>query len=432
MSRSVAERELKDSGVDWIGYIPASWEVSPFFSVARQNRRSNKGMVEQNLLSLSYGRIVRKDINTNGGLLPESFETYQIVEPDDLVLRLTDLQNDKRSLRTGMANERGIITSAYLCVTPHGIIPQFFAYAMRAADHRKIFYSMGGGLRQTMKFDDMRRLQVPCPPPGEQSAIIDFLDRETAKIDAVIEKQRALVDGLRRLRASAIEAAVTRGLGFKNSLRADDSKQSGRIPEGWSLIRADRALERVKRAPREDDGVVTAFRDGQVTLRSNRRTEGFTEALQEIGYQGIRKGDLVIHAMDAFAGAIGVSDSDGKASPVVHAYRGKLADPHFMAYVLREASRAGFIQSLAKGIRERSTSFDPASLKKVYIFLPGMEEQRGIAAHMDRETARIDAIIARSERLIELSQERRAALITAAVTGQINIATDTRALEGVA
>lgn len=277
-----------------------------------------------------------------------------------------------------------------------------------------------------------RALRVPLFNLNDQRSKAAYLDSEVPKIDAVIDKQRTLRDSLRLRRASMIEAAVTRGLGFKSSLRTSDSGEVNRVPDGWSLIRADRALQRVKRAPREQDGVVTAFRDGQVTLRTNRRTDGFTEALQEIGYQGIRQGDLVIHAMDAFAGAIGVSDSDGKASPVVHAYRGKLADPHFMAYVLREASRAGYIQSLAKGIRERSTSFDPASLKKVYVFLPGLDEQRKIVAHVASETAKIDVLIACSERLIELSQERRTALITAAVTGQIDISSDTKALDGAA
>ena len=100
MSKRKAYPEYKPSGVDWIGNIPTTWSVLPLFSVARHNRRSNRGMVESNLLSLSYGNIVDKDINTSEGLLPDSFETYQIVESDDVVFRLTDLQNDKRSLRS--------------------------------------------------------------------------------------------------------------------------------------------------------------------------------------------------------------------------------------------------------------------------------------------------------------------------------------------
>ena len=163
----------------------------------------------------------------------------------------------------------------------------------------------------------------------------------------------------------------------------------------WAAERAKWLLQRQSRPPRPDDGIVTAFRDGQVTLRANRRIEGFTEAVQEIGYQGIRKGDLVVHSMDGFAGAIGISDSDGKASPVVHAYRvGDEADPRFITYFLRTMALFGYIESLAKGIRERSTSFDAATLANLQLPCPPLDEQRRIADYLDAETSRIDQLAA--------------------------------------
>jgi type I restriction enzyme S subunit len=116
---------MKPAKAPWIEEIPAHWEERPFFAVAKERRAKNIGMKEDNLLSLSYGNIVRKDINTPNGLLPESFETYQIVEPNDVVFRLTDLQNDKRSLRSAICPERGIITSAYLSVRSEGVLPGF-------------------------------------------------------------------------------------------------------------------------------------------------------------------------------------------------------------------------------------------------------------------------------------------------------------------
>ncbi len=174
----------KDSGVEWVGEVPTDWDIVPLFSVAEECDRPNVGMVENNLLSLSYGAIVRKDINENDGLLPASFETYQIVESQDIVWRLTDLQNDKRSLRTAAVTERGIITSAYLATRPHGIRSDYLHYLLRAYDQQKVFYSMGGGLRQSMKFSDVKWLPLMLPPPAEQAAIAAFLDRETGKIAA--------------------------------------------------------------------------------------------------------------------------------------------------------------------------------------------------------------------------------------------------------
>ncbi|QYX76294.1 restriction endonuclease subunit S domain-containing protein [Streptomyces akebiae] len=181
------------------------------------------------------------------------------------------------------------------------------------------------------------------------------------------------------------------------------------------MERAKWLLSRRRRGIRPEDGIVTAFRDGQVTLRENRRTEGFTNAIQEIGYQGIRKGDLVVHGMDGFAGAIGVADSDGKASPVVHAYtpNGNV-DARYMAYTLRTMALSGYITTLAKGIRERSTAFDAPTLANVQLPVPPLREQRRIADFLDAETARIDEVSQRFRRLSDLAQERVRAIIDSA------------------
>lgn len=197
----------------------------------------------------------------------------------------------------------------------------------------------------------------------------------------------------------------------------------GEIPTHWKVEKGKWLFEKQDRPVRSEDGVVTAFRDGQVTLRSNRREDGFTNAIQEHGYQGIRKGDLVIHAMDAFAGAIGVSESDGKSSPVYAACiprSGAEANPYFFAYFLRHLAKTGFIESLAKGIRERSTDFRFKDFGLLELSTPPLVEQTRIAEFLDRKTAQIDQAIAQKERLIELLNERRQVLIHRAVTRGLN------------
>ena len=170
---------------------------------------------------------------------------------------------------------------------------------------------------------------------------------------------------------------------------------------------------------RPDDGVVTAFRDGQVTLRSNRRQDGFTNAVEEIGYQGVRSGDLVIHSMDGFAGAIGVSESDGKASPVVHCYRPSASvDVRYYAYLLRDLAICGFVTSLAKGIRERSTAFDVETFRSLVLPVPPLATQRAIADYLDTETARIDALITKKQRMIEVLEERTNSAFLEGVLGE--------------
>ncbi|WP_051619402.1 restriction endonuclease subunit S domain-containing protein [Corynebacterium pseudodiphtheriticum] len=179
------------------------------------------------------------------------------------------------------------------------------------------------------------------------------------------------------------------------------------IPEDWQVAEAQFVLDYQKREVQENDEIVTAFRDGQVTLRSNRRTDGFTMADKEVGYQHICEGDLVVHSMDGGFGAIGVSDSCGKASPVVHAYTSNSCDLRFISYQLRSAVNAGWIAALAKGIRVRSTQFDRPALAGLKIAYPSQATQRRIADYLDRETAEIDAAVADLDKYVELLEKRR-------------------------
>lgn len=191
----------------------------------------------------------------------------------------------------------------------------------------------------------------------------------------------------------------------------------GKLPAHWDVFPLKAGFNLMKRPPPVNCGVVTAFRDGEVTLRSNRRMDGFTEAFQEIGYQGVEPNDLVIHAMDAFAGAIGVSDSKGKSTPVYSVCEPK--KDYFSRYyglVLRHIALAGFIQSLAKGIRERSTDFRWSDAKNIPVPHPSIDEQKSIINFLDNEISKIDSLITEQEKLIKLLKEKSQAVISTAVT----------------
>ncbi len=191
----------------------------------------------------------------------------------------------------------------------------------------------------------------------------------------------------------------------------------GKIPEHWKLERAKRLFQRMERPVRADDDVVTCFRDGVVTLRKNRRVRGFTESLKEIGYQGVRRGDLVIHAMDAFAGAIGVSSSDGKCTPVYAVCQPKLElSTHYYAYIVREMARTQWVAALARGIRERSTDFRFDGFAAQVMPVPPTPEQELIARFLNRYDRLIRRYIRAKRRLIELLNEHKQAIIHRAVT----------------
>ena len=198
----------------------------------------------------------------------------------------------------------------------------------------------------------------------------------------------------------------------------------GETPNHWKTERAKWLFRKMDQPVRENDEVVTCFRDGVVTLRKNRRLRGFTESLKEIGYQGIRRGDLVIHAMDAFAGAIGVSDSDGKGTPVYSVCSPRQsANAYYYAFCIREMARSEWILALAKGIRERSTDFRFNDFASQWVPLPPFPEQAAIVRFLNHADRRIRRYIRAKEKLIALLEEQKQAIIHEAVTGQIDVRT---------
>ena len=196
------DAEMKDSGIEWVGEIPVHWPVHPVYSYYGERKNKNRLGKEDNLLSLSYGRVIRKDINTNDGLLPESFNTYNIVEAGDIIIRPTDLQNDKRSLRTGLVKEHGIITSAYINLCPlKQVDSRYFHFLLHAYDVMKVFYNMGNGVRQGLNYSEFSRLMVFEPPYEEQVAMADYLETKVTEVDAIIEQkkeQMAVLDAYKR------------------------------------------------------------------------------------------------------------------------------------------------------------------------------------------------------------------------------------------
>lgn len=202
--------EMKDSGIEWIGEIPKHWEINIINQIFLNLKNKNINLQEKNLLSLSYGKIIRKNIKDNTGLLPENFTGYNIIEKNDIVLRLTDLQNDHKSLRVGRAEERGIITSAYITLRPRKNIDTRYYYRfLHTFDVYKGFYGMGSGVRQGLNFDELKYLKIVNPPVYEQNKIANYLDLKCNEIDNLISKKEQLISELESYKKSIIYEYVT-------------------------------------------------------------------------------------------------------------------------------------------------------------------------------------------------------------------------------
>lgn len=255
-------REMKDSGISWVGEIPKEWTIMPLYCFYSERKNKNIFGAENNLLSLSYGKVIRKDINTSEGLLPSNYNGYNIVEAGDIIIRPTDLQNDKRSLRTGLSKERGIITSAYIALKPkNGINSRFYHYLLHTYDILKVFYNMGNGVRQGLNYDEFAKLMVYSPSDTEQQRIAEFLDRECGKIDGLKENIQSQIDTLEQYKRSIITEAVTHGLNPSAPMKDSGIPWVGQFPTHWTKKRGKYILRYMSKTVKQDDGVITCFRD---------------------------------------------------------------------------------------------------------------------------------------------------------------------------
>lgn len=282
---------------------------------------------------------------------------------------------------------------------------------------RQLKYKSNATTIEVIYSETLKNIYIPLLPLSKQKQISQFLYKKCEKINSICNNIEKQIKKLIELKKSMIYEAVTKGL--KNDIKLINSNINwlGEIPESWDIKKGKYCLKYIQKGVKEDDEVVTCFRDGQVTLRSNRRLDGFTISEKEIGYQGIDKGDLVVHGMDGFAGAIGISDSRGKASPVLNVLETK-HNKRYIMYYLRNMAYNGVFIALSTGIRVRTCDTNWTKLKELPFLLPSLSEQNEIANYLDNKCEKIDSLIEKRKKQIEKLIELKKSLIYEYVTGR--------------
>lgn len=416
---------MKESGIDWIGQIPEEWEVAKVNHIFEEHKQKNRGNKEKNLLSLSYGRIIRKSIDSSFGLLPESFDTYNIIQRGDIVLRLTDLQNDKRSLRVGLARENGIITSAYLTLRLKNLESNdsYMYYLLHTYDICKVFYNFGGGVRQGGTWSDIYKMELLIPPCNEQQKIADFLDKKTAQLDkakALLEEQ---IQKLKDYRASLIYETVTKGLDKTAPMKDSEIDWIGQVPEGWGV-------KPLKYLASYDDETLT-----QSEINSNRKIDyvdissvEFTKGIN--GHQEFstleapsrarkiaKKGDTIISTVRTYLKAIAYVNNDYIVSTGFCVVRPKKINSKYLNYTIMSDSFTGPVSKYAWGVSYPAIS--SSQLVNIPIPFPeSIEEQLSIVDYLDHKMLQINQLIDIKQEQIENINKQRQTLIYDYVTGK--------------
>jgi len=423
--------KAKDSGIEWVGPIPEHWSIKPLFALFRERQMPNYGNRETNVLSLSYGKIIRRDVESNFGLLPESFETYNIVEPENIVLRLTDLQNDKRSLRCGFVGERGIITSAYLTLEKlqdAEILPAYAYYLLHSYDMRKVFYGMGGGVRQVIKFEDIKRMLILLPPLDEQGLIVRALAEKERLIDSLIVEKEHLIELLYEKKATTINAAMTRGLqNFGLKLKDANIDQLPQVPSHWAVLRSDGlvGLERELISPEQLALHDRVFHYSIPAVQANGTGEVVCGREISSAKQIISRKVVLVSKLNPRKATVCIAEPQHNIVTVcstefvILAPYSKKVSIRYLNYL---CSCEWYRQRLDSRVQSATRSHqraDPGEIYKFWCALPlQLPEQEEIVAYLDREVMAIDMKISAEQKKIDLLREYKSALASSVVFGR--------------
>lgn len=427
---------MKDSGIEWVGKIPTTWKTHTLYQLVTQVKNKNTDLSEQNLLSLSYGKIKRKDINSNGGLLPESFNGYNIIEDGDIVLRLTDLQNDHTSLRVGRATERGIITSAYTTLRPISKdSSKYLYYLLHAFDIKKGFYGMGSGVRQGLNYDKVKELRVIMPSSiAEQSAIASYLDDQCAKIDSLITEAKASIEEYKKWKSSLIFEAVTKGLDPNVEMKDSGVEWIEKIPVTWSTARLKTLFSfskglSITKADLVEIGIpVISY--GQIHAKTNTGTHLADELLRYVPDKYlesssdcmIKQGDIILADTSEDLVGLGNAVLMDRQEQVFAGYHTIVMHPNnadnskYLSYLLLTDCWRSQLRSNASGIKVFSVT--QKILKACDVILPTAKEQTAIVNYLDKKCSAIDSIIAEKSLIITNLECYKHSLIFETVTGK--------------
>lgn len=414
-------QEMKDSGISWVGEIPKEWTIMPLYCFYSERKNKNIFGAENNLLSLSYGKVIRKDINTSEGLLPSNYNGYNIVEAGDIIIRPTDLQNDKRSLRTGLSKERGIITSAYIALKPkNGINSRFYHYLLHTYDILKVFYNMGNGVRQGLNYDEFAKLMVYSPSDTEQQRIAEFLDKECGKIDGLKADIQAQIDTLEQYKRSVITEAVTHGLNPSAPMKDSGAGWMPLIPLHWKADKLKFHLRQRGIKNQKDKQVLSLYREYGIVPKDSRDDNHNITSEDVSDYRYVRVGDFVVNKMKAWQGSVAVSNYEGIVSPAyfVYEFSDDLINKRYFHYLMRNKTYATEFRRLSGGIREGQWDLPSEALNNTIILLPPLDEQQEIADYLDNKCAEIEQIIADKKSQIETLDGYKKSLIFEYVTGK--------------
>lgn len=414
-------REMKDSGVAWIGEIPSSWalvRVKNQYSSHKTIAGSDSEKYER--LALTLNGVIKRSKEDSNGLQPEAFDGYQVLNYGELVFKLIDLANVATS-RIGYSPYTGIVSPAYIILSPNkDAVAKFGEKFFLSMWQREVFNHMGDdGVRSSLNVSDLLNIPYPLPSVAEQQRIADFLDRKCADIDNILEKTRASIEEYKKLKQSVITEAVTKGIRGERSMKDSGVEWIGLYPEDWSLTKVKWLLD--ERNERSEDGseepLSMSQKYGLIPTKEMDTIPNMASSF--VGAKITHVGDLVFNKLKAHLGVFAVSKYEGLVSPDYAVYyKTARADMRYLEYLFKTSQYILEFRKRSSGVGAGLTRLYTGDLFAMYSASPSLEEQQEIATYLDKKCSEIDSLIASKEKFINELESYKKSLIYEYVTGK--------------
>lgn len=415
---------MKASGVEWLGDVPSTWDIVQSRRLFKERNEKTTQADQQLTVSQKYGLLPQTDFMEKEGrrivIVQKGHDILKRVLRGDFVISMRSFQGGLE-----LSEYEGAVSSAYVPITPtKWVVPRYFRWVFKSITYIQALQATSDLVRdgQALRFENFAKVPLPIVPEKEQIAIADFLDRTTARIDALISKKTRFIELLREKRKALITYAVTRGLDAGMPMKESHSASNLRVPSHWHVVNFWTVVRQISRTGMPDVGLLSVYLDRGVIPYSEGGGLVHKPSEKLDGYQLVEPGNFVINNQQAWRGSVGVSKHRGLVSPayLVFELSSKL-DANFANYQFRERRFVEEMMLCSQGVGDIQRQVKAPLLRYAKVLLPPIEEQRAIAAYLDRATARIDALIVKVEKSIELLREHRQASISAAVTGKIEL-----------
>ena len=416
-------REMRDSGVAWIGEIPEEWSLIRFKDKYKNSKEiAGEKSIEYQRLALTLNGVVQRPKNDSDGLQPKEFDTYQVLHENDFVFKMIDLQNISTS-RVGLSPYTGLVSPAYIRFRPKNNTqyPRFIYYFLMGMYYNCVFNNLGGdGVRSALNASDIGTLLIPYPDGKIQKQIGESLDTICANVDTLTTNIKTQIEKLKAYKQSLITEVVTKGLDPTVPMKDSGVEWIGEIPAHWKIQRGKALFKETDaRSADGSEELLTVSQYTGITPRSQKNVTMF-EALSLEGYKICEIGDIAANTMWLWAGAIGVSEYRGVVSPSYNVYRQRSNNfaPRYLDHLLRAPMLVQEYASLSTGIRASRLRLYPKDFFNIMFPVPPLEEQQAILDALNSKLSAVDRLIAIKQAKIEKLEQYKRSLIYEYVTGK--------------